>query len=213
MSLQRFSHSTAFAFTGARVVFSRPLYMCIAAFPLMIALVLFGIGLNVGSYYIGAALQAALEFIFPTDETVWYQFAYYPLLILFWLVFLVSLSVMVYLLASVIASPFNALLAEKIMVEKRYMQPLRIGFIGYVKMSVRMIFIAILRAFILITISVGLFVLSFIPGVNIVTSYLGAMIISFDAADYALELKGFNLVGRFKTLKSLFPEYSGMALS
>ncbi len=181
--------------------------------PFIISLFIFFMGLGYGSHYLGVALGWALGFIFPSSEGLWYQVAYYPLLILFWMVFLVSLSAIVYLFTSVIAAPFNALLAESILVHFKYIEPIKMGFIGFIKFSVKMLAIALMRAGILVGLSIILFILSFIPGLNIITSYVAAMIVGFDAADYTLELKGYGLTERFRSVREMLPEYAGMGLT
>lgn len=213
MNLKRFSSSSLFIVTGIKTIFSKPKFLFLASMPFVISLFIFFSGLSYGSHYLGLALGWALGFIFPAAEGIWYQVAYYPLLVLFWIVFLVSLSAIAYLLTSVVAAPFNALLAESILVHYKYIEPVELGFVGFIKFSIKMLLIALLRAGILVGLSIVLFILSFIPGLNIVTSYVAAMIVGFDAADYTLELKNYSLTDRFKSVREMLPEYAGMGLT
>lgn len=212
MMLQRLGTATTFLFLGLKEILSRPKLILLCMAPLIVDLVLFAIGFTYGTPILHAALDNAMAWIFSSSDTFWFQMAYYPMLILFWLVFLVSLTTSVYLLASVIASPFNALIAENILVHRKLMSPIKMGFVKFIGFSLRMITIAALRAVILIFLSVLVFILSFLPGVNLLSSYFAAVIISFDAADYTLELKNYGLRQRFMTLRTLLPEYLGMGL-
>lgn len=212
MMFKRFAAATSILFIGLKEIFSRPKLFFLALIPFCIDILIFILGLSYGSSLLNSILTSALALIFPVPEGLWYQVAYYPLLVLFWLVFLISLSMIVYLVASVISSPFNALIAENILVDRGLIRPMKFTFFGFVRFSIKMILISLARAGILLSIAAVLFILSFFPGVNVLTSYLSAMIIGFDAADYTLELRDYSLKQRFGTFRQLFPEYAGMGL-
>ena len=210
MMIRRLSFAATILMLGLREIFSRPKLFVLAIIPLIIDIVIFISTLRYGSRFLNSALQSTMAWIFPGEAGWWFDIAYYPLLILFWVVFLIAVTSIVYLLASVVASPFNALIAENILVARGLVTPVRMGLFAFMAFSVRMIGISLARAGILISLSLVALLLSFLPGVNFVSSYFAAMVVGFDAADYTMEAKGFSLADRFATVRRFFPEYAGM---
>lgn len=212
MMLQRLGIAATFLFLGLREILSRPKLILLSLAPLTVDVLLFTLGFTYGTPVLHTALDSAMAWIFTSKDTFLFQVAYYPMLVLFWMVFVISLTTSVYLLASVIASPFNALIAETILVSRNLVPAQKFTFISFIAFSLRMVAISAARASILIFLSIFVFIVSFLPGVNLLSSYFAAVLISFDAADYTLELKNYSLKQRFMTLRTLLPEYLGMGI-
>lgn len=179
--------------------------------PLVINIACFGAGLIYGAPMIPALIAKALVYVFPSPEGFWYSLTYYPLVLVFGVVFLISLSAFVYLLSSLISSPFNALLAERTLMKIGIIQAEPFNLVKTLKVSIKMFVTSLLRLAVLLFASVLLFIISFIPGLNIISSFLTFVILAFDASDYALEALQLSLSQRLAFLRSNFAEYSGMA--
>lgn len=182
--IRRFISGFGFVFSGWRHFQEVQGLKKWVALPLIIDLIIFILGIYVGLHYIHHLLWRILFFIF-------YLF-------------------FVYVFATVVGSPFYRLLAAKTLE--------RLGFVRNQKNlssrivhSSKMMVATVMRAIVLLTCAVVLFVLSFIPGLNVLTTFFGFILVAFDITDYALELKGYHLVQRFRFLLRAWPEYLGMA--
>ncbi|MCB0390588.1 MAG: EI24 domain-containing protein [Bdellovibrionales bacterium] len=161
---------------------------------------------------VGSIVTTGLSFIFSSTSGLLYSLLYYPLYLILYVAFVVMAIYLVYIIGSVIASPFNSFIAEKILMNRGLIkeQPFELG--RWLKLSLRMLGISLVRALIFIFFGLFLFIFSFLPGVNIVTSFLAFIIIAFDNMDYSYEAAGLGLSDRFNHLKNNTFLFSGMGV-
>jgi uncharacterized protein involved in cysteine biosynthesis len=165
-----------------------------------------------GLSFISDYTQMALSFILSDKSTFYYKILYNTFYLLFYFAFLASGTYLLFILSTILASPINSLIAEKALVHFKLLDKRPFNFFLWLKTTLRMFFISIIRALILLTLGLVLFVFSFIPVLNIFTTFILFLIIAFDCMDYYFELKELGLRQRFASLKVLFPEYIGMSL-
>lgn len=209
--IARFLQGFAFFLNGWKLLNSGKGLWHFVWIPLLISTGFFVAGLSFGFSIVPGLVTTALGFIFTTPEGWLYTLLWIPLVVLFGLVFLVSLSAVVYLLASVVGAPFNAILAERVLILQGVIkaEPFNLG--RSIRLAYKMLLVSLIRAIVLVFASALLFLVSFVPGLNFVSAYLTLVILAFDASDYAFESLQWDLSTRIKFLKSHMPEYCGMA--
>jgi len=111
--------------------------------------------------------------------------------------------------ASVVASPMNALLSEKVLVSEGY-KAKSSGFRFLI--FVRMLLLGLLKGVFVLGLTVLLFILSFFPPLQVVVIFISAMLISSDYFDYALECYEVGLGGRSRFYRRQILSWCGFSL-
>jgi CysZ protein len=211
--ITRFFLGMSLPLKGVRVVFSSTQLFFISMIPFLICSILFWFGLIYGSPYVGALVAKALTWVFPTPEGILYNILFYPILVIFWIVFAVGVTGFVYLLTSVLASPFNGLLAERVLMKMGAIKDAPFSVSDFLGNSIRMFMVSILRSLVLLSIASLLFVVSFVPALNIICAFVTFVILGFDSADYSFEARRLSLGSRFSYFKKHQFIFYGMGAS
>ncbi len=178
--------------------------------PFLIDSLLLFIGIYFGAEQIRIIVRKASLLIFTSADTTAFHLFYYPMLAVFWIIFVVLYLYVVYLIASVLASPIYSMMADR---TTRYLQARDHSNrpeIGAFALAVRMVWVSLARGVALLTIGGFLFAGSFVPGLNLVTTFVAFVLLAFDSADYAFEVHGFQLRDRFRFLRRHLVEFCGM---
>lgn len=113
-------------------------------------------------------------------------------------------------LLNLICIPFHSILAERTLKDLNALPDKPISITGWIKTFIRMFFISTTRTIILLIVGLVPFVLSFfIPGLSLLTGFIGLLIIISDCLDYSLELLECGLKKRFSVFKEYFVEFTG----
>jgi uncharacterized protein involved in cysteine biosynthesis len=208
--LQRFLLGFGFVSSGLKLLRANKELRKWAVIPWLIDLILLGFGIARGGKYISRAVTDALELIMPPTNSL-YSILYYPLAILFWVVFIGAMIYFLYIIAGFIASPFNSILADRTLAKlgAKKADELSIKRVG--ALAIRMFLISIGRGLILLLLGIFIFFLAFLPGLNFVVMFFAFLVICFDGADYSFEVLEFDLRQRFAFLRRYFVEFAGMA--
>jgi CysZ protein len=198
--------------SGFKIIVSSTKLMAIALVPFAIASVIFIFGIAQVAPLLDGWVSLALSYFTADPENILYNFFYYPLMAIFWVVFLITLTLGVYLIASILASPFNGLLAELVLMRTKKIPEEALTFLPLLINSLRMLKISLLRSIALLLIGGVLFLTSFIPGLNLVTAFIAFILIAFDAADYSFESARLSLAARFSRLRGESSLFIGMGL-
>jgi CysZ protein len=164
--------------------------------PLFIDICLFFLALYVGTSWIQGVVSTGLVWMFGDITQMWYWgLIYYPAFFALWLaLFFFSLFVTV-AIANVLASPFYSFLAEA---------HVRVG--AAVPTSLwRQIKVALRKAIMFGCLGVVFFVCSFFPILNIISTYLGFVVLALDATDYSLEV----LSDQWRARMNYFKQHKG----
>jgi CysZ protein len=208
--VRRFFLGFGFVFTGWNYLGKVPGLKKWIVMPILIDLVLLVFGLKFGTSAIHALVLHFQTAIFGANPAGWAASLSWVVLIIFWLLFFIFYLYLVYILASIIGAPFYSIIAARVLghVEKSRgtFKPKPMSLLR----SIHMIWMTLLRSLMLTVVAAILFVVSFIPGLNLVAAFLTFVLIGFDLTDYALELKGYHLRQRFRFLFRNFAEYCGM---
>lgn len=151
-------------------------------------------------------LLAALWNHLPQWQGFWYEFLYYPLLIGAGLLAFVMSIYTVYILQSLIAVPFYSLLAERTL-ESMQKRPKGGGW----RRALAMLKSGAVKSIALLLLGALLFVLSFVPVLNLLAVAAAMLLLAFDSMDYAFETLGWGLRQRLRYLKREWVQWFGMA--
>ncbi len=186
--------------------------------PFCLSLVIFGVFFYYAISYteslvtFGSLITWGLGLLFDQPIGFLYNLLFYTLSFVSYVFVIGFIIFITFLFANLIALPFNALLAEKVMtLDAGYTLPHH-GFVSWIKFNIRMLLIGLAKALVFLLIGLMLFIMGFIPILQIVSVILGALIIAFDCWDYALELRGMSLRQRFCVFYSHFWELSGFGM-
>ncbi len=117
-----------------------------------------------------------------------------------------------FLISTVIASPFNSMLAEKTLDYMNSSGVKPINFSNWVKITMRQLGVSLLRALVFAFIGIFIFIFSFVPLLNILGAFAAFLIVAFDCFDYSMEIKMMNLRKRLSYFRKNFTVFAGMAL-
>ena len=180
--------------------------------PFAINFLVFILGFAVGSSELSSFAKWATLLLVESSGISFFQYLYYPFLLIFLIVFIVLYTYVTFLIASVIASPFYAVIAEKVLVHRGLLRDEGGSIFAQFKRNLQMIAVSLLRLFLLLFVGLFLFIFSFLPGVNLLTSYFAFIIMALDTADYSMETMGLSLSERIGYFKNNFSEFAGMGL-
>jgi len=174
---------------------------------LLVVFVIWGIG------HLSIWVASALGWIFSGSAGFLYSVLYYPLYVLLGLGFVVVTLYGVFLISTVVAAPFNSILAEKVLSYRGVIPDHKFSFGRWIKVSIKMMLSGILKGLLFGLLGLIIFVCSYIPGLNIAASFAAFIIIVFDSMDYSFEAMEIGLREQIKHFRKHFLEYSGMASS
>jgi len=156
----------------------------------------------------------ALGYIGLTEITAWWaQIIYYTVLVLGGISFLLAGMFAGYIAVLILGAPFNSMLAEKTLSHLKRLPAREAGLKEWVRLSVKMLLVSLVKAVIFLVFAVILFVLSLIPVVNLVASFCACLVMAFDSTDYSFEVLGFGLRKRFFYFKKNIFVFAGFALA
>lgn len=139
------------------------------------------------------------------------EILYYPLIFLLSLAFIVLIIYFIFSIGSVIAAPFNSILAEKTLFKLGLIEQKPFHFIRWIKLTIRMFFTSLLKSFLFLIIGVFIFISSFIPGLNLFAIYIALMVMAFDSLDYSFELLNLSLGRRLLMFRSNWLTATGLS--
>ncbi|MCB9025710.1 MAG: EI24 domain-containing protein [Bdellovibrionaceae bacterium] len=209
-SISEYTKGLKFIFSGFKVILTDKSLWLWAMAPIIIDLTLLIYLLNIGLSYLTVWVVGALSFIFTDPSGVLYSILYYPLYIFFAIGFTVIIVFAIYLIGTVIASPFNSVIAEKVLVGRGVLRDRPFQFSRWIKTSIKMMMTSLLRVLIFAFIGIFLFVFTFIPGLNLLSSFFAFIVLAFDNMDYSYEAMEYRLTERLSHLKQNALLYSGM---
>ena len=196
--------------TGLKLILKNRNLAILAVIPFLIDALLLFFGFYFGWEKVSVwSDEVVLKVVSPED--FWYAFLYYPLWAIFALGFIVLLLYGVFLAASVVAAPFNGMLAEATLKQVGVLDREPFSLKRWAKISVKMFITSLVKALIFAVVGVILFIFSFFPGLNLVAAFVACLIISFDNMDYSLEILEFGLKERFQFYITNITEFSGAA--
>lgn len=200
-------------FIGLRTIKQYPGLKKWMLIPFLIDLVLFLVSIYLIFDYLPVFVTWMTSF-FQVASMQWlFDIFYYLLLFLFGVIGIVASLYLVYALGIVIAAPFNSLLAEKTLQLSGALPEKPFDLSSWLSFTVKMLMISIVKATLFLVVGLAAFVLSFIPGLNILSIYITLYMMSLDLFDYSLEATGNNLSQRLKFGREEVSMISGVSMA
>lgn len=209
--IQRYIYGLTFLFKGSKSIFNIPGVFVWSIIPFLIVALLLYFGLSSGMNAVESYSTEAVKKIIDPSSGIWFKLVFYPLYFIFSVCFMALFSYLLFLVTSLIASPFNAVVAEKVLIHKGIIEDRKLTLAVWSKISLKMFWVSLIRTFIFIFIGLFIFISSFLPGVNLIAAFAGFLIIAFDCMDYSMEARMWTLKQRFSYFKKNIVEFSGMA--
>lgn len=196
---------------GWKMILLRRQLMVVAMIPFMISFV----GAIAAFYFIGiyypatfASLSVSLLAFLPEFVA---KILHYPLMVLVGLIIVVGVLYLIYVLHSLIATPFYSLLAERtLQLEGKGAQ----NFTSWRQWSanlVTMLRVSIVKSIVFVILGAVLFLASFVPVVNILAAVAAMFLLAWDCMDYALEARRLKFRQRLSYFFKNKAQWAGMA--
>ena len=134
---------------------------------------------------------------------------FYFLKIFLWVVFFIFVSFGAYVFGQIISAPFSAVLAEKSLIKLKVIPDRAFNFKFWLVTSVKMMRVSIVKGVLFLFIGAILFLLGFVPVVNILVPFALLLILAFDSADYSFENLHMNLRERLAFFRKNIVVFSG----
>ncbi len=206
-----FFDGLTFWMRGWRLLLGHSSLITLAIIPFLIAVSVGGLATYVLFTNLSIWVTGFVSWMIGTSAGIWVQLAYYPLLIGTGIVFFIGSIFVGYVAHVILAIPFYSLLAERALAVLGLKPESPFDFKAWARNSLRMFRISAVKGILFLTLGVILFVLSFIPIVNVVAVVGTLMIVSFDLLDYSLESLSYGLRQRFAFMLKRRKMWFGMA--
>lgn len=209
MALKRFGHGSSLVVRGWRLLKSENDLWLWISIPWLIDLVILIFGWTKGLSLIKGLTESALARW--VDQGNWFfDLLYYPILVVLGFGFLIVWLLLVVAVATIVAAPFNALLAEKALQRQGVSTVNTTSISMWLKHAFRMFGVTLGKAIIFALAGLTLFFASFVPGLNIITAYLSMCLFATDVFDYGHEARGLSLKQRVNYFNQVRPEIFGL---
>lgn len=183
--------------------------LALTFFPFLIYFFLFVLGLYLSGPWVAVLIAQMTVWIAGWGIVAGFLTA--ALGILAWALVVMALSYVIFLIARVIAAPFHGLMAERILRHTGALDEEGAGLLQWARLTAKMTLITIAESVVFLLLGIVLFLLSFVPGLNLVAGFTILLIMAFDSADYSFEVLGFGLRRRFKFFFMHFWFFAGLA--
>ncbi|MEZ4871781.1 MAG: EI24 domain-containing protein [Bdellovibrionales bacterium] len=213
-----FGSGLVFLFKGFSTLKEHPSLKKYIILPLAIDLLVFFFGLfMLGGFVMEqvAKMSVWLMGVLSFAEGIDWLFGviYYPLMLVAIIAFGIFWIYITFILGTVVAAPFNALLAEKTLLALGAVKEQKFKMLSWMKFTIKMLFASVVKAIVFTFFALILFVCSLIPGLNVVSAFGALLIVSFDCLDYSYEVLEMGFGKRFSHFIKFLPTAGGMATS
>ena len=195
-------------FKGLRLIFSSKKKFMLSIFPFLFGIVIFAGGFFWAFNYMGGAVDGWLR-QFEIMSGALFTVASFFMALFSWVAFFTVAFLASYVVMSIFGGPFYSMLAEDVFKTNSISGPKG----GTFRLIFTMLFLSIIKISIFVMVGLACFIMSFIPILNIFSTYLIFLVVAFDCSDYSFEIDYLSLRQRFSFIFKHFWEYSGMTLS
>lgn len=200
-------------FTGMRLIRQNSRIFRLAIIPFFIDFLILAGVFYWGSGRLSGWVESTINWMLPNASGFWYQLAYWPVFLVGWIAFFGALFFVGYIIANLVAAPFNSLLAETALEEMGVIKKRPFNFSRWLKISAAMFWAGLLKTALFLFFGILFFMFSFIPLLGILASFGLLMIMAFDSADYSFEILEYNLQRRLKFFRQNTLYFAGSGLS
>ncbi len=166
--------------------------LVLAIAPLAISLSLLVFGLVYFFSNMAVWVNGAVLYFLGSPDSWWFAWLYWPTLIVAGALMSVAATYLAYVVQSIVAIPFYAVLSERVLLKlgSKTQTQLKMG--EWVRFNLQMVRVGLVKSFLFLILAVLLFGASFIPGLGFVSMFGALLIMSFDCMDYSFEAMGWR---------------------
>jgi CysZ protein len=188
-----------------------------AIIPFILAALVLVVGFYFGFSVLGGQLphmvSSGLAFAGIEAGSLFYSLLYWLILILTWPLGLFLVFYFLFLLVRIVAAPFYSLLAEAALVEIGLLQESEFHLKNWLRVSLLMLKASLLKLLFFGPLAALLFLLSFIPGLGLVTGFCFLLMVAFDVLDASFEALQWSFRERMRYFNKHLSAFSGMAFA
>jgi CysZ protein len=212
--IRKLSRGFSSLFTGLKLIKDNPRILKLAIIPFILDFMILAGVFVWGGGRVTGWVEQAMGLVFSDHGGFWWTITYWPVFAFVWLAFVACLFFLGYILANLIAAPFNSLLAEQTLEELSVIKPRKFQLGRWIKVSINMLWASLLKTGVFLICGLLFFLVSFIPVVGVAASFGMLMIMAFDSVDYSFEILEFKLSHRIRFFRenSFYFAGSGLAL-
>lgn len=192
---------------GVQNLWSGPKLLLISLIPAILSTALFIVSFSFGIGHISVWLALYA----PAAVGFWGTLFYWTFFIFGYVLYVLLVAILTYLVSQIVLMPINSVIAERVLKFEGVLGDERFEWSRWLNRTGRLLLIMIFQIGFFAVLGILVFILSFLPGLNLLAAFLGFLILSFNCADYAMELADLNLRAKLKLFKSRLPEFCGMA--
>lgn len=210
----KFSLGFSTPFVGISLIVGSHSIRRLSIIPFILTLLVFSVGLALGLPFITSLVAPFTSWIVsavtskPTSDFAVGLSWVLPVLI--WPSLAIALLYLLVVLSRLLVSPFFSLLSEKVLIVQGGIEPEKFQLVSWLKLNARMIRISLVKALAFSILGLVLTVLSFIPGVGLVTGFGFLILIGYDVTDYAFEALQWSWEQRIKFFRRNFAAFIGL---
>lgn len=204
-------------FVGALMIARQRSLFRLSILPFVFTVFIFVVGLALGLPFITKLVQpftqGLLSFLgFKTSGGPGATLALiFPFLI--WPALALSLIFILLNITRLVASPFYALLAEKVLRNSGALSNEKLSVVERFKISLRQTRASLLKTAFFLAMGLVLALVSFIPGAGILTGFCILILLAYDVIDYSLEALTWPLRKRIEFFREHFAVFIGLGIS
>ena len=191
---------------GLKLIFSSKKKFVLSIFPFVMGIAVIISVLGWAFQYLGGAVEDRLQ-QFEVLSGFLMTAVVFVVTLFSWMAVALSAFIVSYIVISLFGGPFYSMLSEDVFMTESA-QGLKKSRLS---LMIKMFFLSLLKVLILLFVGLICFLVSFIPVLNLVSTFVVFLIIAFDCTDYAFEVDGLGLRGRFAQFFKRFWEFSGLA--
>lgn len=130
----------------------------------------------------------------------------------FKILMILALTYLSFILIQLVSIPFYSLICERVLYKRGAFPDRPFRFMTWLRLTIRMFIISLIRMLVFLVIWVFVFIISFIPGLQFVGLFYSSMVIGLDSIDYTLEIYEMSFGRRMKIYLEHFGYFSAVGL-
>lgn len=200
---------------GLELILRRPRVRHAAIVPFVAVLFVFVIGIFAGIpalyHLIPSVTHMILLKLGLVDMTTLERVLYYGIILLTAPVAVFGLLFALFLVSQLLAAPFYALLAERVLIDTRLLaeKPFRAG--DWLRTNSHLLAVAVVKVAVFAVLGITLLLFSVVPGFGLVSAFGLLLMTAFDVADISFEALKMGFRERLRFFRDEFASFAGLA--
>lgn len=202
-------------FKGIELILSNRGLFWTAVLPFSITALIFILGLFFGfpllAQLIPSLTLQSLLLIGVGNAGFWHSILYWVVVVLAWPAAIFALFYSLFLVTRLIATPFYAFLAERVLISRNLIEDRPFEMWDWVVTNWRLMGVALIKVFVFAIVGLVLFLLSFFPGFGLISAFGYLLMAAFDVVDISFEGMRLSFKERLSFFQNELPCFFGLA--